>query len=126
MARVSSEGALMRMRRGMGIGVVAGGGAVTTMLVGLVTNAVSDQSRWPSWFGWMQRHPRLSFVMLGAVLVGLTVLLAALSDVGAPENGPGPLVRPDDSSRPPGVVLVLRSLPRDAATSSTGPRSLSG
>ncbi|MEU6019159.1 cyclophane-containing RiPP biosynthesis TPR protein HaaT [Streptomyces sp. NPDC047515] len=100
----------------MTIGVVAGGGAVTTMLVGLVTNAVSDQSRWPSWFGWMQRHPWLSFVMLGAVLVGLTGLLAALSDVGAPENGPGPLVRPDDSSGPPGAVLVLRSLPRDAAT----------
>ncbi|MFF3060188.1 cyclophane-containing RiPP biosynthesis TPR protein HaaT [Streptomyces sp. NPDC057909] len=99
----------------MAIAVVAGGGAVTTMLVGLVTNAVSEQSRWPSWFGWMQRHPWLAFVMLGAVLVGLTVLLAALSDVGTPENGPGPFVRPDDESGPPGAALVLRALPRDAA-----------
>ncbi|MET9507875.1 cyclophane-containing RiPP biosynthesis TPR protein HaaT [Streptomyces flavidovirens] len=99
----------------MAIAVVAGGGAATTMLVGLVTNAVSEESHWPSWLGWMQRHPWLSFAMLGVVLVGLSALLAALADVGTPENGPEPLVRPDDGTGTPGAALVLRSLPRDTA-----------
>ncbi|MBT2397222.1 cyclophane-containing RiPP biosynthesis TPR protein HaaT [Streptomyces sp. ISL-100] len=105
----------MRMRRGMAIAVVAGGGAATTMLVGLVTNAVSEESHWPSWLGWMQGHPWLSFAMLGVVLVGLSALLAALADVGTPESGPEPLVRPDDGAGTPGAALVLRSLPRDTA-----------
>jgi hypothetical protein len=56
----------------MAIAVVAGGGAATIMLVGLVTNAVSEQSRRPSWLGWMQQRPWLSFAMLGVVLVGPT------------------------------------------------------
>lgn len=103
----------MRMRRGLAIAVIAGGGAATTMLVGLVTNAVSEQSHWPSWLGWMQRHPWLSFIFLGAVLVGLTALLAALADGATPGDRPEPLVRPDDESGPPGAALVLRSLPRD-------------
>ncbi|MDQ0941694.1 NB-ARC domain-containing protein [Streptomyces sp. V1I1] len=99
----------------MAIAVVAGGGAATTMLVGLVTNAVSEQSRWPSWLGWMQQRPWLSFAMLGVVLVGLTALLAALADIGTPENNQQPLVPPDDETGPPGAALVLRSLPRDTA-----------
>ncbi|MET7715953.1 hypothetical protein [Streptomyces sp. NPDC005407] len=94
---------------------IAGGGAATTMLVGLVTNAVSEQSRWPSWLGWMQQRPWLSFAMLGVVLVGPTALLAALADIGTPENNQQPLVRPDDETGPPGAALVLRSLPRDTA-----------
>ncbi|WP_455359386.1 cyclophane-containing RiPP biosynthesis TPR protein HaaT [Streptomyces sp. SYSU K21746] len=99
----------------MAIAVLAGGGAATTMLVGLVTNAVSEQSHWPSWLGWIQRHPWLSFALVGAVMVGLTALLAALADSGTSENGPEPLVRPDDGAGPPGAALVLRSLPRDTA-----------
>lgn len=35
---------------------------MTTMLVGLVTNAVSDESRWPGWLGWLQEHAWFSFV----------------------------------------------------------------
>jgi len=99
----------------MAIAIVAGGGAATTMLVGLVTNAVSEQSHWPSWLGWMQRHAWLSFAVLGMTLVGFTALLAALADPRTPENSPEPPVRPNDESGPPGAALVLRSLPRDSA-----------
>ncbi|KUO18426.1 cyclophane-containing RiPP biosynthesis TPR protein HaaT [Streptomyces dysideae] len=104
----------MRLRRGAAVAAVAGGGAVTTMLVGLVTNAVSEQSRWPSWLGWLQEHPWLSFVMLGAVTAGLTALLAAFDDRRVPDRSPQPTVRSDDESGLPGAALVLRSLPRDA------------
>ncbi|MFE8006341.1 cyclophane-containing RiPP biosynthesis TPR protein HaaT [Streptomyces sp. NPDC057418] len=102
------------MRRGFTVAVVAGGGAVTTMLVGLVTNAVSE-SHWPGWLGWLQQHAWISFVMLGVALVGLTTLLATLSEprslapVPAPENGGG------GESGLPSAVLVLRSLPRDTS-----------
>ncbi|MFF0171056.1 cyclophane-containing RiPP biosynthesis TPR protein HaaT [Streptomyces prasinus] len=101
----------MRLRRGVAIAVVAGGGAVTTMLVGLVTNAVSDESRWPGWLGWLQEHAWLSFVVLGVTMAGLTALLAGLTEARAPES-PG---RPDDDAGPPGAAQVLRSLPRDSA-----------
>ncbi|MFE9881982.1 cyclophane-containing RiPP biosynthesis TPR protein HaaT [Streptomyces sp. NPDC005784] len=103
----------MRARRGAAIAVIAGGGAITTMLVGLVTNAVSAQSHWPSWLGWLQAHPWLSFVILGVVTAGLTALLTALDDHRAPGQSPEPAARPDDGSGPPGAALVLRSLPRD-------------
>ncbi|MGW7074623.1 cyclophane-containing RiPP biosynthesis TPR protein HaaT [Streptomyces sp. NPDC054866] len=97
----------------MAIAVVAGGGAATTMLVGLVTNAVSETSNWPAWLGWMQRHAWLSFALLGIALVVLTAALAALSDIGAESGRTEPVVRPDDATGPPGAALVLRSLPRD-------------
>ncbi|MFC7303178.1 cyclophane-containing RiPP biosynthesis TPR protein HaaT [Streptomyces monticola] len=103
----------MRLRRGTAIALLAGGGAVTTMLVGLVTNAVSETANWPSWLGWLQRHPWLSFVILGAAMVGLSVLLAAMSERETEEDGREPLVRSDDGVRPPGAALVLRSLPGD-------------
>ncbi|MEU3282074.1 cyclophane-containing RiPP biosynthesis TPR protein HaaT [Streptomyces antibioticus] len=101
----------MRLRRGIAIAVVAGGGAVTTMLVGLVTNAVSDESRWPGWLGWLQEHAWFSFVVLGVAMAGLTALLAGLSETRPPTT-PG---RPEDGVGPPGAAQVLRSLPRDTA-----------
>ncbi|MFF0161671.1 cyclophane-containing RiPP biosynthesis TPR protein HaaT [Streptomyces sp. NPDC005263] len=101
----------MRLRRGIAIAAVAGGGAVTTMLVGLVTNAVSDESRWPGWLGWLQEHAWFSFVVLGVTMAGLTALLAGLSET----RPPTPLGRPEDGVGPPGAAQVLRSLPRDTA-----------
>ncbi|AEW93920.1 MULTISPECIES: cyclophane-containing RiPP biosynthesis TPR protein HaaT [Streptomycetaceae] len=96
----------------MAIAVVAGGGAVTTMLVGLVTNAVSNQAHWPGFLGWVQRHAWASFALLGVVTVGFTALLAALSETrsSAPDTVPP---RQEGGSEPPGAALVLRSLPRD-------------
>ncbi|MEU6512102.1 cyclophane-containing RiPP biosynthesis TPR protein HaaT [Streptomyces sp. NPDC046942] len=101
----------MRLGRGIAIAVVAGGGAVTTLLVGLVTNAVSNQSRWPGWLGWLQEHAWFSFVVLGVTMAGLTALLAGLSE----SRPSAPHGRPEDGAGPPGAALVLRSLPRDTA-----------
>lgn len=55
----------------------------------------------------------MSFVVLGAVMAGLTALLAALDPRRPPEQSPEPTGRPDDTSGPPGAALVLRPLPRD-------------
>ncbi|MFG2956383.1 cyclophane-containing RiPP biosynthesis TPR protein HaaT [Streptomyces sp. NPDC048291] len=101
----------MRLRRGLAIAGVAGGGAVTTLLVGLVTNAVSNESRWPGWLGWLQEHAWFSFVVLGVTMAGLTALLAGLSEARPPTT-PG---RSEDGAGPPGAAQVLRSLPRDTA-----------
>ncbi|MEU9974109.1 cyclophane-containing RiPP biosynthesis TPR protein HaaT [Streptomyces sp. NPDC051014] len=101
----------MRLRRGIAIAVIAGGGAVTTLLVGLVTNAVSNESRWPGWLGWLQAHAWLSFVVLGVAMAGMTALLAGLSE----SRPPAPSARPEDGTGPPGAAQVLRSLPRDTA-----------
>ncbi|MFE7978757.1 cyclophane-containing RiPP biosynthesis TPR protein HaaT [Streptomyces shenzhenensis] len=103
----------MTERRGVAVAAVAGIGAVATTLVGLVTNAVSEQSRWPAWLRWLQEHPWLSFVLLGTVTAGLTALLAALDDRQSRGRSPEPAVRPDDEAGLPGAALVLRSLPRD-------------
>jgi tetratricopeptide (TPR) repeat protein len=109
----------MSPRRGPALALVAGGGAVMTMLVGLVTNAVSETEQWPSWLGWLQRHPWLSFVILGVVMAGLTALLATLADGGGSEDEQRrqPLVRQGgNEARPPGAALVLQSLPGDIGT----------
>jgi hypothetical protein len=103
----------MTVRRGASVAAVAGIGAVTTILLGLVTNAVSQQSRWPAWLRWLQEHPWLSFVVLGAVTAGLAALLAVLDDRWGRGQNLGPIVRPDDDTALPGAALVLRSLPRD-------------
>ncbi|WP_431953459.1 cyclophane-containing RiPP biosynthesis TPR protein HaaT [Actinacidiphila sp. bgisy167] len=90
---------------------------MTTLLVGLVTNAVSDQSRWPGWLGWFQDHAWLSFVLLGAVLVGLSALLAVASEQSAPSGQQASVAQgPGRESDLPEAALVLRSLPRDTVT----------
>ncbi|MFE9093672.1 cyclophane-containing RiPP biosynthesis TPR protein HaaT [Streptomyces sp. NPDC007264] len=103
----------MRLRRGGAVAAIAGGGAITTMLIGLVTNAVSDQTRWPGFLGWVRQHAWFSFVILGVALVGLTAWLAAVSESWASALTTGPQPRPDDAVGLPGAALVLRSLPRD-------------
>ncbi|WP_435241804.1 cyclophane-containing RiPP biosynthesis TPR protein HaaT [Streptomyces cucumeris] len=105
----------MRLRRGIAVAGVAGGLAVTTMLVGLVTNAVSEQSQWPGWLGWLQEHAWFSFVLLGVVMVVGTGLLAALPEARTPVQVTEPPRQPEDRSGIPGAALVLRSLPRDTA-----------
>ncbi|MFE9571080.1 cyclophane-containing RiPP biosynthesis TPR protein HaaT [Streptomyces sp. NPDC006692] len=105
----------MRPRRAVLVVALASGGALMTILVGLVTNAVSAEAHWPGVLGVVQRHGWLSLGVLGVLLIGLTALLAVLSDSGAPAGEPNPLVRSDDGAEPPGAALVLRALPRDTA-----------
>ncbi|MEU6535781.1 cyclophane-containing RiPP biosynthesis TPR protein HaaT [Streptomyces sp. NPDC047000] len=105
----------MRTRRGIAIIAVTGLGTAATMLVGLVTNAISAQSRWPAWLHWLQEHPWLSFVMLGVLTAALTASIAVFDDRSRPSAAPDPTVRPDDASGLPGAARVLRSLPRDTA-----------
>ncbi|MFG2583689.1 NB-ARC domain-containing protein [Streptomyces malaysiensis] len=105
----------MRLRRGIAIAGVAGGVTVTTMLVGLVTNAVSEQSQWPGWLGWLQEHAWFSFVLLGVVMVVGTASLAALSETRTPVPVAEPPRPSEDGAGLPGAALVLRSLPRDTA-----------
>ncbi|MFF4524084.1 cyclophane-containing RiPP biosynthesis TPR protein HaaT [Streptomyces bluensis] len=103
----------MRLRRGIAIAAIAGSVAVTTLLVGLVTNAASNESEWPGWLGWLQEHAWFSFVVLGVTMAGLTAMLAALSETRAPAAPPSASGRSEDVAEPPGAALVLRSLPRD-------------
>lgn len=105
----------MRLRRGIAIAVVAGGSAVATLLVGLVTNAASNESQWPGWLGWLQEHAWFSFVVLGVTMAGLTAMLAALSETPTPAQPPSSPSQSEDGAEPPGAALVLRSLPRDTA-----------
>lgn len=105
----------MRLRRGIAIAAISGGAAVTTLLVGLVTNAASDASQWPGWLGWLQEHAWVSLVVLGLTMAGLTALLAALSETRTPARSPLLPGRSEDGAEPPEAALVLRSLPRDTA-----------
>lgn len=107
----------MNRRHGMVIGGMAAGGAVTTLLVGLVTNAVSEESDWPGWLGWFQQHAWLSFALLGVLLTVMSAALATLSESREPAvDGQlsAPRVAPS-GTEPPGAAHVLRSLPRDTA-----------
>ncbi|MEU9879720.1 cyclophane-containing RiPP biosynthesis TPR protein HaaT [Streptomyces phaeochromogenes] len=103
----------MRLRRGVAVAAIAGGIAIITVLIGLVTNAVSDQARWPGVLGWIQQHAWSSFIALGVALVGLTALPAALSESRTFGRTQTPQPRLDDAVGLLGAALVLRSLPRD-------------
>ncbi|MFC8620670.1 hypothetical protein [Streptomyces anulatus] len=86
------------------------------MLIGLVTNAVPNQVRWPGLLGWIQEHAWLSFCLLGVVLIGLSETLAVFADMRAPGGLVDPLLRENgDVVAPLGSAVVLRSLPRDAS-----------
>lgn len=100
----------MRSRRGLVIAAVATIGTVTTLLTGLVTNAVSEQDHWPLGLGRLQQHPWASFLLLGVVAAGLATLLTTLDGQG---SAPDPRATPGNGSHAPGAALVLRSLPRD-------------
>ncbi|MGW7237026.1 NB-ARC domain-containing protein [Streptomyces sp. NPDC054804] len=106
----------MRLRRGIAVAVIAGASVVTTLLVGLVTNAASGESRWPGWLGWLQEHTWSSLIVLGVTLAGLTASLTVLTETRTSTRPPEPSGRPDGGAEPPGAAQVLRSLPRDTTT----------
>ncbi|MFD8296955.1 hypothetical protein ACFV13_12130 [Streptomyces bauhiniae] len=81
-----------------------------------MTNAVSEESRWPGLLGWIQDHAWASFLQLGGLLVVMSAALAALSETrdGTPTATPTscPEASPPQEG-PLSAVLLLRSLPRD-------------
>jgi tetratricopeptide (TPR) repeat protein len=95
------------------IAAVATIGTVTTLLTGLVTNAVSEQDHWPLGLGRLQQHPWASFLLLGVVAAGLATVLTTLDGQRGPGNSPDPMATSGNGSNAPGAALVLRSLPRD-------------
>ncbi|MFB7460959.1 cyclophane-containing RiPP biosynthesis TPR protein HaaT [Streptomyces sp. NPDC056188] len=104
----------MSARRGVVVAVIASSGAVTTLLIGLVTNAVSEESNWPGWLAWFQDHGWLSFALLGVLLVVMSAALATISEGREPASAAG---QPSGltAASLPGAAQVLRSLPRDTA-----------
>lgn len=72
----------MRTPRIVVVVAVAGVLSAATVLTGLITNEASAQQRWPGWLELVRTHPWHSLGALAGLLVGLTVLLAALP-VGA-------------------------------------------
>ncbi|WP_432983647.1 cyclophane-containing RiPP biosynthesis TPR protein HaaT [Dactylosporangium sp. CA-233914] len=96
----------MKLRRVTMAALVAAGVAAVTLMVGLVTNAASEQQQWPGWLSLVQRYPWPSFALLAVVAVVLAGVLPAVStdrQSVAPES-PAPSV---------GSAAVLRTLPRD-------------
>jgi tetratricopeptide (TPR) repeat protein len=86
--------------------------AAVTLMIGLVTNAASDQQQWPGLLSLVQRYPWQSFALFAVITVVLAALLPAVSETGS-------TTRPSDAE--PGSKLqqsvasaaVLRTLPRD-------------
>lgn len=102
-----------RKRRVATVVVVAAGAAAATLLVGLVTNAASEQDEWPGILSYVQRHPWLSLASLAAMVIALASVLAVLSGTDptvVARSGEGPL---DDQLSAGSLAPVLRTLPRD-------------
>ena len=105
----------MRPRRFLVIVVIAGGFATVSLLVGLITNVASSQSRWPGALHLLQTHPWRAFGIFAFIMIGLAIALAVLSD---PDTPPAPTNRtPPTTDDPPApdAVTVMRSLPRDTS-----------
>ncbi|MFD0576201.1 cyclophane-containing RiPP biosynthesis TPR protein HaaT [Dactylosporangium darangshiense] len=99
----------MKLRRVTMAALVAAGVAAVTLMVGLVTNAASQQQQWPGWLSLVQRYPWPSFALLAVVAVVLAGVLPAVSTDrhSVPPDVPAPSV---------GSAAVLRTLPRDIAS----------
>lgn len=100
---------IVKLRRVTVAGLVAAGVAAVTLMIGLVTNAASNQQRWPGWLSLLQRYPWQSFLLLAVVAVALAALLPGLTDPGQVATRTA-----DDEPTPQvGSAAVLRTLPRD-------------
>ncbi|QSB13829.1 tetratricopeptide repeat protein [Natronosporangium hydrolyticum] len=102
-----------KLRRVTMIILVAAGMAAVTLMVGLVTNAASEQQLWPGPLAYVQQYPWQSLAGLAVVTVALTSLFAVLS-------APSPRSTTDAAASPSqlditvsAIAPVLRTLPRD-------------
>lgn len=102
-----------RLQRVTVVVVVAAGTAAVTLMVGLVTNAASEQGEWPGVLAYVQRYPWQSLAGLAVVAIGLAAGLAVLSAPGsitpAVDRDPSSV----DHAVSPTLTPVLRALPPD-------------
>ncbi|MEU7942473.1 cyclophane-containing RiPP biosynthesis TPR protein HaaT [Microbispora bryophytorum] len=97
---------IVKVRRVTMAALVAAGVAGVTLMVGLVTNAASEQQQWPGWLSLVQRYPWPSFALFAVVAVVLAGVLPAVSTDAQS-------VTPDVPAPSVGSAAVLRTLPRD-------------
>jgi tetratricopeptide (TPR) repeat protein len=99
---------IVKLRRVTMAALVAAGVAAATLMIGLITNAASEQRQWPGWLSLVQRYPWQSFALFAVVAVVLAGLLPAVS------SDPSSAV-PGGTQQSVGSAAVLRTLPRDIA-----------
>ncbi|MEV4134027.1 cyclophane-containing RiPP biosynthesis TPR protein HaaT [Dactylosporangium sp. NPDC049742] len=100
---------IVRLRQVVVAALVAASVAAVTLMIGLVTNAASEQQQWPGWLALLQRYPWQSFAVFAVIAVILAALVAAVTESERAGGSTG-----DDAPLPPvGSVAVLRTLPRD-------------
>ena len=102
---------IVKLRRVTVAGLVAAGVAAVTLMIGLVTNAASNQQRWPGWLSLVQRYPWQAFLLLAVVAVVLAALLPGLTE----PDQVGIRMAADEPVSSVGSAGVLRTLPRDVA-----------
>lgn len=112
-----------RLQRVTVVVMVGAATAAVTLMVGLVTNAASDQDQWPGPLVYVQRYPWQSLTGLAVLAVGLAGGLAVLTTPGrvAPDED---LDRMTVSSPPPALTPVLRALPPDLPAFSNRQREI--
>ncbi len=99
---------LVKLREVTKAGLIAASVAAVTLMIGLVTNAASEQKEWPGWLSLVQRYPWPSFALLAVIAI---ILAATLQAVSSDSKG----AMPDVQQQTFGSAAVLRTLPRDIA-----------
>jgi hypothetical protein len=105
---------IVKLRRVTMAALVAAGVAAVTLMIDLVTNAASQQQRWPGWLSFVQRYPWQSFGLLAVAVVVLAAMLPAVSEPNR-TAGPAAADQQDVAQQSVGSTAVLRTLPRDIA-----------
>lgn len=105
----------MKIRRVTLVFLVSGSVALVSLLAGLVANVASSQGDWPRWLRPVESHPWQALFILGVAAVGLTALLAILPGQSDSRISTADLAT-SATVVPPGAAVVMRALPRDAAS----------
>ncbi|MFI5845832.1 ATP-binding protein [Catenuloplanes sp. NPDC051500] len=98
---------IVRLRRVTLVALTAAGVAAVTLILGLITNAASEQQSWPGWLSVVQRYPWQALALFAVAAIVLAALLSAVSVEAPPANA--------SAGEPVAAATILRSLPRDTA-----------
>lgn len=112
-----------RLHRVAVVMAVAAGTAAVTLMIGLVTNAASEQEQWPGLLARVQQYPWQSLTGLAVVAVGLASALAVLS---TPSGTSAAGEMNPSGTQPTATTLapVLRTLPPDLPVFSNRQREI--